>query len=102
MTDLTDLLSAISRAEKSGLTDEENAKLLASMEFVRNLDDIIACWHKDNGGPLDSLDLLKTLAIYLAARIILQTDKSRPEGPAILTLYLTSLIIETVKGNSEK
>lgn len=91
MIQINDLLAIIFHAEKSGYTDEEQAKLDAEKRIIKEIQNAITREHVNNGGPLDTLEALKSVAIALGLTI--QANRTNVFGGIIIATELCRIIL---------
>lgn len=98
MTDISDLTAAISRAEGSGVTDEEQELLGFVKIMLKEIEPILSKNHKDNGGKLETNLILRALAIQLGMYI--QANRSGgPLSGAVLAAEYLQLVFQVASGN---
>lgn len=97
---LAALRAAASRAESSGLTDEESELLTLSTELQKGIYEVLSLGHIDKGGPFNTEQTLKILAISLGTAIALNV--SNPTGRLMWGLELCKLVHELIMAHNQE
>lgn len=97
---LATLLAAMSRAEKSGRTDEQELTFSDSVQLCREFEDILVRHLKQSGGPLKPHEAFRAIAIFLG-QCIANNHLHGELGAVMAAMQLCQVVLD-VATNEEQ